>query len=153
MTLSLLIFFAPLIFAAALAIVVAQYAPTVFYFAGQALHIWLKADVVAKSPKSGLNSVGAYLSHYKPVIIARLFAATCLFLLWEFGSGFLVDAGVPLRSETQSVMVACGIAGLIGLAADSLLDKVASKWSWLQGQIPPEPKPDAAAASAAAGGK
>lgn len=108
----------------------------VFYLVGIFIHQWLKANMVVRSPKSTINSYTLYIRHFLPVLVARLFAAMLFFMVWSGG----VDLGfIPARAEFSSPLVAAAVAGFIGLGMDSILDKLTQKWSWLQGQIPPEP--------------
>jgi hypothetical protein len=115
----------------------------IFFFVGQLLHMWVKASGIVHNKTSGLNTYffgpTAYARHYAPILVSRLFASGCLFLLWMGG----VDLGfIPARAQFSSPWLAAGVAGFIGLGIDRLLEEAAQKWSWLKDQIPPEPKGD-----------
>jgi hypothetical protein len=112
----------------------------VFYLFGQGLHVWLRAWHVVRSAKAPeIATYRVYLRRFAPVLLARFFVATCFFMLWVVGSDYYIPNLMP-QGGNPLVKIATG--GLMGVAADALIDKFLSqeRFSWLRSSVPPSPE-------------
>ncbi|MCU1285946.1 MAG: hypothetical protein JWO13_2296 [Acidobacteriales bacterium] len=109
------------------------------YILGQLLHFWLKAGASVASPASTVQTYGAYFRKNGAVLAVRFFAASCIFVIWTEGGAALFGEGFLPSLAGMSVLAKGAVCGLIGLAMDSILDKVMVRLPWLQNEIPPAP--------------
>jgi hypothetical protein len=110
----------------------------VFYVAGQLLHFWLKASASIASPNA-IQTYGAYFRKYSAVLTVRFFASSCIFIIFtEGGSAIFGEAFMP-NLAGLSPLAKAAVCGLIGLATDSILDKVAARLPWFKDEIPQAP--------------
>ena len=110
-----------------------------FFFAGQVLNTWLRADIIIKSPTrvNPISTLWGYLFWYQKPLLIRLFGATSLYMLIFYGGGALMGDAVVEKIATLPWVAKAGASGLFGLGADAFLDKVMAKW--FPGSIPPAP--------------
>lgn len=105
-----------------------------FFIIGQCLYVLLKAWRVVTSPKSPtIPTYSAYFGRYWIPLVARVFAASCLFILVQAGSGSFTSSFAPdLFSNVKS----CGLSGLCGLGTDALLEKFTDKVPFFKNFLP-----------------
>lgn len=104
----------------------------VFFLAGQAIYVMLKAWKVVVSPKNPMYTYSQYFQRYWIPLLARIFAGTCLFILVQAGNGFTTSFAPDFFANVKL----CGVAGLCGLGTDGLLEKFQDKVPFLKNFLP-----------------
>ena len=113
----------------------------IFYLAGQLLHFLLKADAAVATPNK-LNAVTSRVQWFvknRIVLAVRFFASSLFFLIFARGGASLLGMHDLPSLAGVDPLVKAAVCGLIGLAADSILDALTARVSWLQNQIPAAP--------------
>lgn len=104
-----------------------------FFLAGQAVHTWLRASLAVRSSRNGVATYRAWFAVKAPVIAARFFVITCLFMFFEYGANTWFPNLLP---QGGSPMIRVAAAGLFGYASDSLIDQFFAKMGWDK-ELPP----------------
>lgn len=107
----------------------------IFYFMGQAAHVYFKASKCVKSQLNGIEGWEHYFKIRLPVLGVRLFVASMVFGFWTLqpdavdtaakGIATYLQEGT-LRGVLEKVSFPLNVfsAGICGYFIDSLLDKV-----------------------------
>lgn len=111
-----------------------------FFVAGQGFHVWLRASAIVNSKLNGVIGYGEWFKFKGPAVSARAFLATCLFLVFEYGS----TTWFPSLAVGGVWPVKIAIAGVFGYTVDSIIDQVFTRLGFDK-EIPPRvedaPKP------------
>jgi hypothetical protein len=105
----------------------------IFFLSGQAIYVLSKAWRVVISPKNpAVATYGAYFRRNWVPLLARVFGATCLFILAQAPSGFTASFAPDFFSDVKS----CGLSGLCGLGTDALLEKFVDRVPFFKNFVP-----------------
>jgi hypothetical protein len=120
-----------------------------FFFLGQFLHAWLRAQAAKNSALNGITSYRQYIETNAAILVSRFFLAVLGLMAWSsYGTeictylskqtdylSWLQGNPVPLNTMTS---------GVYGFFGDSLLDlgvNFFSRWvPWLKKEVPPVPE-------------
>lgn len=84
---------------------------------GQVLHVYVKAWLAVEN--KSIADIPAYIRKYRPILLARAFAVTLLFV----GGMVTIDAIFPgLNPESYPGLKIC-LAGFVGLTSDNVLER------------------------------
>ena len=106
-----------------------------FYFAGQAVHVYFKGSKAVKSSLNGIEGWPHYLRVRAPALGVRLFIASMVFGFWTLQPDAVDMAAKGIASHLQEGMIRGVLekvsfplnvfsGGIFGYFVDSLLDKV-----------------------------
>jgi hypothetical protein len=114
---------------------------------GQILRIMLKAGGSKQSKLSGVKSMRQYVEINSKFIAGRFVFASFLLWIWIMNPGMVEKLinGIPLVTKYVGYInypLNALTAAIWGYMADSLLDKLALVFPFLQKDIPPEPAED-----------
>ena|SRR2546422_2528100 len=112
------------------------------FFTGQVVHAWLRAQASIHSKLSGINTYRDYAKFHAPSLAYRFFAALCV--LFGYSTAVSIWPSIANLTGGHPLSISPSIAGLYGLAADTLLDGAANILSrkypslGLQRELPPQ---------------